>query len=169
VREELTELEPGNTTYRRDLSVSYDRLADLALAAGRSGDAERSTGSPSRVAEELTELEPGNTTYRRDLSISYERLAALEAQAGRHAEAQAKAELAVALRNALLRREPGRLDLAEDLAYSLYLAADVAGNSVDAGPRRDQTRRDVVTILEPFEQVGLLSDRGAQILAWART
>ncbi|NLG22239.1 MAG: hypothetical protein GX555_12515, partial [Actinomycetales bacterium] len=35
-----TELEPGNTTYRRDLSISYNKLADLALAAGRSGDAE---------------------------------------------------------------------------------------------------------------------------------
>lgn len=39
MREELTELEPGNTTYRRDVSVSYERLADLARAAGRSGEA----------------------------------------------------------------------------------------------------------------------------------
>jgi hypothetical protein len=30
----LTELEPGNTTYRRDLSISYERLADLAREAG---------------------------------------------------------------------------------------------------------------------------------------
>ena len=69
VAQELTELEPGNTTYRRDLSVSYERLADLAAEAGRSGDAEALYQQALAVAQELTELEPGNTTYRRDLSV----------------------------------------------------------------------------------------------------
>ncbi|MGH3869709.1 MAG: trypsin-like peptidase domain-containing protein [Pseudonocardiaceae bacterium] len=45
------ELEPGNTTYRRDLSISYERLADLAREAGRSGDAETLYRQSLTVAE----------------------------------------------------------------------------------------------------------------------
>jgi hypothetical protein len=34
LQQELAGAEPGNTTYRRDLSISYDRLAGLAIQEG---------------------------------------------------------------------------------------------------------------------------------------
>jgi hypothetical protein len=40
IREALAAAEPGNTTYQRDVSVSYQRLADLARQAGDTEEAE---------------------------------------------------------------------------------------------------------------------------------
>lgn len=37
--DDIDDLEPGNTTYRRDLSVSFERLADLARATGQTDQA----------------------------------------------------------------------------------------------------------------------------------
>ena len=120
------ELEPGNTTYRRDLSVSYNKLADLALAAGRSGDAEALYRQALAVAQELAELEPGNTTYRRDLSVSYERLADLARAAGRPGDAEALYRQALAVRQELAELEPGNTTYRRDLSVSYNKLADLA-------------------------------------------
>jgi tetratricopeptide (TPR) repeat protein len=135
VAQELTELEPGNTTYRRDLSISYERLADLALAAGRSGDAEALYRQSLQVAQELTELEPGNTTYRRDLSISYERLADLALAAGRSGDAEALYRQSLQVAQELTELEPGNTTYRRDLSISYERLADLAlaaGRSGDA-------------------------------------
>ena len=128
------ELEPGNTTYRRDLSVSYERLADLALAAGRSGDAEALYRQALQVAEELTELEPGNTTYRRDLSISYNKLADLALAAGRSVDAEALYRQALQVREELTELEPGNTTYRRDLSISYERLAALAAQAgeVDA-------------------------------------
>jgi tetratricopeptide (TPR) repeat protein len=167
VAAELTELEPGNTTYRRDLSISYNKLADLALAAGRSAEAEGLYRQALQVREELTELEPGNTTYRRDLSISYERLADLAARVGDLKTARNLVDQAVYLRRALHRLEPQRVDVAVEFAYTLYLSASIGTREAQehAG---EAERNEVRAVLTPFEEDGLLSARGQGLLAWAR-
>ncbi|MDQ1295878.1 MAG: hypothetical protein QG608_3765, partial [Actinomycetota bacterium] len=71
------------------LSASSDVLADLAVAHGRSTQAEIIFTSALRIDERKTDLEPGNTTYRRDLSISYNKLADLALAAGRSGDAEA--------------------------------------------------------------------------------
>ena len=156
-----TELEPGNTTYRRDLSISYNKLADLALAAGRSGDAEALYRQSLQVAQELTELEPGNTTYRRDLSISYERLGEIAVQVGQQAQAHQSFMVAVEARSGLHRQEPQRVDLAEELGVTLYLLTQTADDPSEA-------RQEIVQVLAPFERAGTITPKGSSLLAWAR-
>jgi tetratricopeptide (TPR) repeat protein len=160
-------LEPGNTTYRRDLSISYERLADLAREAGRSGDAEALYRQALQVAEELTELEPGNTTYRRDLSISYNKLADLAAEAGNLDSARDLVDQAVHIRRSIHRLEPHRVDVAVEFAYTLYLSATIAVGESGEGAGQAE-RAEMIEVLTPFDNADLLTGRGHGLLAWAR-
>jgi len=116
------------------------------------------------VRQELADAEPGNTTYRRDLSISFERLADLAMRQGAGQEADQWASRALQIRRQLVREEPGRLDFAVELAYVLYLSASI-GESSDAGPA---LAREARSLLEPFEQLGYVTPRALDLLAWAR-
>ena len=160
----LADAELGNTTYRRDLSVSFNKLADLALAAGRSGDAEALYRQSLQVRQELADAEPGNTTYRRDLSVSFERLADLAMRQGEGQEADQWVSRALQIRRRLVRDEPGRLDIAEELAYTLYLSAVIGGSSAGDQTPAQETR----SLLEPFERLGQVTSRASALLAWAR-
>ena len=167
IDERKLRLEPGNTTYRRDVSISYDKLAELALAAGRSGDAEQLYRQALQVAEDLTRLEPGNTTYRRDVSISYERLADLAVRAGTFDVALELANRAVAGREALAAVEPTRRDFAVELGFALYLRYAIRSAAGD--PSAGSDPRQTEATLAPFEANDLLDARGQAILDWSRS
>jgi tetratricopeptide (TPR) repeat protein len=135
IEQELADAEPGNTTYRRDLSVSFNKLADLALAAGRSADAESLYRQSLQVRQELADAEPGNTTYRRDLSVSFERLADLALAAGRSADAESLYRQSLQVAQELADAEPGNTTYRRDLSVSFERLADLAlaaGRSADA-------------------------------------
>jgi len=138
------ELEPGNTTYRRDLSVSYERLADLAAAAGRSGDAEDLYRQSLAVRQELTELEPGNTTYRRDLSVSYDRLADLARAAGRSGDAEDLYRQSLAVAQELTELEPGNTTYRRDLSVSYERLGKIAAEAGQA----EESRRCLTIALD---------------------
>ena len=145
------EAEPGNTTYRRDLSISYQRLADLAAEAGRSGDAEDLYRQYQAVAQELTELEPGNTTYRRDLSISYKRLADLARAAGRSGDAEDLYRQALAVAQELTELEPGNTTYRRDLSISYERLADLAAEAGRSGDAEDLYRQALAVAQELTE------------------
>ena len=66
--------DPGNAGYQRDLSVSHDRLGDLAVASGDSATAEQHYRTALAIAERLAAADPGNAEYQRDLSVSRNQL-----------------------------------------------------------------------------------------------
>jgi tetratricopeptide (TPR) repeat protein len=77
IDERLTRLDPDNTDFQRNLSVSYDRLAQLASDTGNTGEAERLYRQALPIDERLARLDPDNTQFQRDLAVSYARLASL--------------------------------------------------------------------------------------------
>jgi len=79
---ELAQAELGDTAYRRDLSISYDKLGDRVRDEGRAAEATRLYQQSRQLREELAQPEPGNTAYRRDLALSYEALADLAVRLG---------------------------------------------------------------------------------------
>ncbi len=147
-----------------ELSISSDRLGDLARDCGYSLHAQAIFEGALAIDRRKADAEPGNTTYRRDLSVSYERLADLAHHRGEGEEAGNLATKALELRRQLAHNEPGRLDLAEELAYALYLRAQI-GTPPGADPDPAQ---ETVTLLEPFEQLGHATSRARTLLAWAR-
>ena len=70
VREELTELEPGNTTYRRDLSVSYERLGKIAAESGQAEEAQRCLTIALDMRRGLHQQEPQWVDLAEELSVT---------------------------------------------------------------------------------------------------
>ncbi|MDQ6783074.1 MAG: hypothetical protein M3063_06475, partial [Actinomycetota bacterium] len=154
----LASAEPGNTTYQRDLSISYNNLADLAGQAGHSDEAERLYRQGLTIRQGLASAEPRNTTYQRDLSISYERLGVIS---GGPEDSCTWFRRAVDARRGIFRSEPNRVDLAEELGVALRLLGGVTEEP--GGPQHELTE-----LLEPFEGARTITHKGATLLRWAR-
>ncbi len=74
--------DPTNSEWQRDLSVSHERLGDLARAAGDSTAARTAYQASLDIAARLAAADPTNSEWQRDLSISHERLGDLARAAG---------------------------------------------------------------------------------------
>ena len=145
--ERLAAAEPGTTSYARDLSISYNKLADLALGTGQSDQAERLYRQALTIGERLAAAEPGNTSYARDLSISYERLADLALGTGQSDQAERLYRQALTIAERLAAAEPGTTSYARDLSISYERLADLAlgtGQSDQA----ERLYRQALTIAE---------------------
>jgi len=60
------------------LSVSHERLGDLAVAAGDLTAARAAYTAALTIRQRLADADPGNTGWQRDLSVSQERLKNLD-------------------------------------------------------------------------------------------
>ncbi|MEL6108281.1 MAG: tetratricopeptide repeat protein, partial [Planctomycetota bacterium] len=70
------------------VSVSLERLGNLALAEGNLPEARRLFSDALAVAQRLSESDPGNASWQRDLVVSYFKLGGLEEQSGNGAAAK---------------------------------------------------------------------------------
>jgi hypothetical protein len=59
--------------YQRDLSISHNKLGNLAVARGDTTTAEQHFRTGLDIRERLAAADPGNAEYQRDLSISERR------------------------------------------------------------------------------------------------
>ena len=62
--------DPGSTDFQRGLSVSYERLGDLAGAAGQTGDAERHIDAAVDARTALHQREPRNVALAEELTVT---------------------------------------------------------------------------------------------------
>jgi hypothetical protein len=157
----LAKREPDNTGYQRDVSVSLNKLGDLAVAVGDGAGARTLFQQSLTIAEELAKREPDNTGYQRDVSVSLERLGDLARAVGDGAGARTYFLRAVVKRGALQAQEPERLDLAEELCVALYLLA--ASDPGETG----SSRSAVGKLLDRFDSAGVLSPNGRALRSWA--
>ncbi|MCB1157808.1 MAG: tetratricopeptide repeat protein [Leptospiraceae bacterium] len=63
----LSKSEPNNSLYKRDISVSYNRLADVYVSRGETDKALKHFTESLLIAEQLSNSEPNNTQYKRDI------------------------------------------------------------------------------------------------------
>ena len=77
IRKRLADAAPENADYARDLSVSYDRLGDLAMSGGDPAAARRYYEDDLTIAKRLADAAPENADYARDLWVSYVKMANL--------------------------------------------------------------------------------------------
>jgi tetratricopeptide (TPR) repeat protein len=66
--------DPTNTAWQRDLSISHERLGDLAVAAGNLDTAQQRFQAALTIRERLATLDPANAQWQRDLEISRQRI-----------------------------------------------------------------------------------------------
>ncbi|MGA2927217.1 MAG: tetratricopeptide repeat protein [Solirubrobacteraceae bacterium] len=154
VAEALAAAEPGNTTYQRDVSVSYNTLGDLARASGQAVEAERLYRQSLTVREALAAAEPGNTTYQRDVSVSYDRLGDLARASGQAVEAERLYRQSLTVAEALAAAEPGNTTYQRDVSVSYNKLGDLAVESGQAAEaerlyRQSLTVREALAAAEP--------------------
>jgi hypothetical protein len=63
----------------RDLSISHNRLGDLAAAVGDTPTADQHYRAQLAIAERLATTDPANAQYQRDLDYIRQRVATLSA------------------------------------------------------------------------------------------
>jgi hypothetical protein len=73
--EALLKTDPGNAGWRRDLSVSYDRVGDVLVVQGNLPEALASFRAGLAIAESLAKADPGNAGWQRDLIVSCVKIA----------------------------------------------------------------------------------------------
>ncbi|MGH3821473.1 MAG: CHAT domain-containing protein [Pseudonocardiaceae bacterium] len=69
IAERLVELDPANTDFQRDLSISYERLGGLDEAAGRSPDAQQRYSVAGDIRRGILRREPHRTDLAEELSV----------------------------------------------------------------------------------------------------
>ncbi|MGH3889449.1 MAG: CHAT domain-containing protein [Pseudonocardiaceae bacterium] len=141
--------EPGRADYQRDLSVSYNKLADLNAALGQGEQALTLYQQSLDIAERLARAEPGRADYQRDLSVSYNKLGVCFAQLGRAEDAAAALERHLQLALDVYQRLPGQVNAVVDLAFALHLTADLD----DHGDERNQQSRELLEVLEADQRL----------------
>jgi tetratricopeptide (TPR) repeat protein len=95
IRSALLVMMPENRRMQRDLSVSFDFMADSLMRGGDGsleGNACRKQAleyyaRALEIAEKLCSFDPPNLTYQRDFSISLNKLGDMHAREGEHAAA----------------------------------------------------------------------------------
>ena len=87
----LAASDPANAGWQRDLSVSLNKLGDLAVAQGDLAGALRYFTQDMAIAERLAASDPANAKWQRDLAVSHFKLHQLAQTKGD--EAMAGAEL----------------------------------------------------------------------------
>ncbi len=133
--ERLARALPDDVTAQRDLSVSYNRLADLSLAEGDPVEARRLYGRGLEIRERLARALPDDVTAQRDLSISYERLADLSRAEGDPVKARRLYGLDLEIAERLAAKLPDDVTAQRDLWVSYNKLADLSraeGDPVEA-------------------------------------
>jgi tetratricopeptide (TPR) repeat protein len=85
--QELSELDPSNSQWKRDLSVSYIKVGDVLVAQGNRAGALKAFEGSLEISKELSELDPDNAEWQRDLFVSYWRFASFSESAEQWSEA----------------------------------------------------------------------------------
>ena len=81
-QQRAADAEQATPDWQRDLSVSFNKLGNLATAQGNLSEAQRLFGEQRRIAQRLAESDPANAAWQRDLSVSHDKLAMFAQQGG---------------------------------------------------------------------------------------
>jgi hypothetical protein len=109
--------DPGNAGWQRDLSVSHNKVGDLAVAAGDLPAARDAYTASLAIAQRLADADPGNAGWQRDLSVSHEKVGDLAVAAGDFAAARSAYEAGLTISNRLAALDPSNAQWQNDLQW----------------------------------------------------
>ncbi len=127
--------DPGNTEWQRDLSVSHDKIGDVAVAAGDLTTARTAYQAALDIAARLAAADPGNTEWQRDLSVSHDKIGNVAVAAGDLTNARTAYQASLDIAARLAAADPGNTQWQRDLSISHNKIGNVAvaaGDLTDA-------------------------------------
>ena len=129
---------PDNLTAQRNLSLSYDRLANLEKAAGNAAAVREFYEKKLEIDKKLVDLMPDNVDAQRNLSIFYNKLGDLERGVGNAVAMRDWYEKALEIRKRLAENMPDNVSIQRDLSISYNKLGNLekaAGNTAAARER----------------------------------
>ena len=161
IAQTLSDADPSNTGWQRDLSVSLEKVADIKATQGDVAGALVAYEQGLVIRQTLSDADPSNTGWQRDLSVSLEKVADIKATQGDVAGALVAYEQGLVIRQTLSDADPSNTGWQRDLSVSLNKVADIKA-----------TQGDVAGALVAYEQ-GLvirqtLSDADPSNTGWQR-
>jgi tetratricopeptide (TPR) repeat protein len=120
------ESHPTDLLAQSNLSVSYNKLGDLARARGDSDQAEQLYRDCLDIARRLAGTDPTNTQLQRDLSVSYNKLGDLARARGDRDQAEQLYRDSLNIARRLAGADPTNTQLQRDLSISYNKLADLA-------------------------------------------
>ncbi|MCK6411661.1 MAG: hypothetical protein L6Q55_04460 [Azonexus sp.] len=123
VAQELVSKEPDNSEWQRDLSVSYDKVADI-LRRSDPAAALVNYQASLKIRQDLAQREPDNTEWQRDLSVSYNKVADILRRSD-PAATLVNYQASLNIRQDLARREPDNTTWQRDLLIGHSNVADI--------------------------------------------
>ena len=118
--------DPANTGWQRDLSVSHNKLGDVAIAAGDLAAARTAYQASLDIAARLAAADPANTEWQRDLSVSHDKLGDVAIAAGDLTAARTAYQASLDIRTRLAAADPASTGWQRDLSVSHDKLGDVA-------------------------------------------
>ena len=114
----LTQRDPDNAVWQRDLSVSYNFMGSVKEAQGDLTGAEQAYQQFNAIMLALTQRAPENADWRRDLSVSYNHVGSVKQAQGDLAGAEQAYQQSNAIMLALTERDPHNADWQRELSAS---------------------------------------------------
>jgi tetratricopeptide (TPR) repeat protein len=161
IADRLAKIDPGNTRWQHDLSVSYDSIGDVQVAQGNLPAALASYQASLTIRDRLAKSDPGNAFWQGYLSVLYDRIGDVQVAQGNLPAALASYQASLTIRDRLAKSDPGNAVRQHNLSASYDRIGDVQvaqGNPPDAL----SSFRDSLAILETLAK----SDPGNAV--WQR-
>jgi tetratricopeptide (TPR) repeat protein len=134
----LVAREPDNSGWQRELSVSYEKLGNLAMAVGDIAAARQRYKASLGIRERLAAHEVDNAEWQRDLSVSHEKLGNLAMAVGDIATARQHYKASLGIRERLAAHEADNAEWQRDLSVSQSKLGDIALAADDLAAARER-------------------------------
>lgn len=125
IRKAVLAAGPADAGLRKDLATNYDRLGDVLLVTGQSGDALASYRQGYHLREALLSASPDDREVRRDFATSCQRVAQVLLQTGDLTEAQAMERRGLSVFEALAAHRPSDAAAQRDLFIAYVKEGDL--------------------------------------------
>jgi serine/threonine-protein kinase len=116
IRQQLTDREPANTEFQRDLASSDNAIGKLLVQMGKPAEALAAYERARAVRQRLVDADPSATPYQSDLAWTHNDMGGLFAQSGKREEALAAFERARAIYEKLADANPAVAEYRSDVA-----------------------------------------------------
>ena len=149
--ERLVQSEPSNVGWRRDLSVSQERIGDVLLAQGNLGEALTAYRQSLAVTERLAQSDPSNVGCQWDLSVRFDRIGNVLRAQGNLGEALTAYRKTQTILERLAQSDPSNAGCQRDLSVSHSKIGNVLRAQGNLGEAFTAYRK-TQTILERLAQ-----------------
>jgi tetratricopeptide (TPR) repeat protein len=129
IRQRLVDSDKDNAEWQLDLSIDYDRIANLLAAAGKREEALALYQKSLAIRQRLADGDKGNVQLLRALVISFRNVGDMLDGTTRTEDALAAYQQSLANAQELVRSDAGVVQWQRDLALTLLRIADVLRDS----------------------------------------